>query len=144
MGPTGVRNKIAQEHETILIMGNSLSIALLMSYGNALRAAGNRVVFLANFKDKNELYGQDEIEKAADVVIWNTLNPEQIAARRPQDYTSSGDGIDALLRYAFGALAENKTQPEIPLTDVDRIYLVDNTNVMRRFQEARATSLKNF
>jgi NADPH-dependent glutamate synthase beta subunit-like oxidoreductase/NAD(P)H-flavin reductase len=144
MGPTGVRNKIAQEHETILIMGNSLSVALLMSYGSALRAAGNRVVFLANFKDKDELYSQAEIEKAADVVIWNTANPEQIPTRRPQDYSTSGDGIDALVRYAFGALAEDKTQPEIPLTDVDRIYLVDNTDVMRRFQDARATSLKEF
>ncbi|MES2218590.1 MAG: FAD-dependent oxidoreductase [Pseudomonadota bacterium] len=143
MGPTGIRNKIAQEHETVLIIGNSISIALLMSYGTALRAAGNRVIYLGNYKSSTELYGQDEIEKAADVVIWNTQEG-LIPARRPQDYSASGECMDALLRYAYGALDAKKPHPEIPLTDLDRIYLVDNTDVMRSFQDARNTSLKEF
>jgi NADPH-dependent glutamate synthase beta subunit-like oxidoreductase len=143
MGPTGIRNKIAQEHETILIIGNSLGIALLMSYGTALKAAGNRVIYLANYRNKNELYSQDEIEKAADVIIWNTQEG-LIPARRPQDYSVSGDCIDVLVRYGFGALDTNKPHPEIPLSDLDRIFLVDNTDLMRKFQEARNTSLKEF
>jgi NAD(P)H-flavin reductase len=143
MGPTGVRNKIAQAHETVLIVGNSLSIALLMSYGTALRAAGNRVIFLANLTSKNDLYGQDEIEQAADVVIWNTQD-ELIPARRPQDYSTMGECIDVLVRYGYGALNPDKPHPEIALIDLDRIFLIDNTNLMRRFQDARNTSLKEF
>jgi hypothetical protein len=144
MGPTGVRNRIAQEHETILLMGNQLSLALLSSYGTALRAAGNKVIYLGNFKSKSEVYGQDEIEAAADVVIWSVRAGELIEKRRPQDYTTHGNGLDILLKYAHGALDQAKPQPEIPLTDVDRIYLLDNTTAMREFQEARKTSLKEF
>ena len=145
MGPTGVRNKIAQEHETVLLIGGQLSLALLNSYGTALRAAGNRVIYLGNFKNKDEVYSQDEIEKAADVIIWSTQSGELITARRPQDYSVSGDdAAEILLRYAQGKLIPHKIQPEIPLTDVDRICLVGHTDLLRRFQEARLTSLKDF
>jgi NADPH-dependent glutamate synthase beta subunit-like oxidoreductase/NAD(P)H-flavin reductase len=144
MGPTGVRNKIAHEHETILLVGSQLSIALLNSYGTALRAAGNRVIYLGNFKNKQEMYCQDEIESAADVIIWSTQEGERIAARRPQDYSVSGDSIEILLRYAKGELAPEKSTPEIPLTDVDRIHLIGNSHFLRRFQEARVTQLKEF
>jgi NADPH-dependent glutamate synthase beta subunit-like oxidoreductase/NAD(P)H-flavin reductase len=144
MGPTGVRNKIAEEHETILLVGNQLSIALLNSYGAALRAAGNRVIYLGNFKNKNEAYCQDEIEHAADVVIWSTQEGELIKSRRSQDYSVSGDYIETLLHYARGELSPEKSHPEISLRDVDRIHLIGNSDFLRRFQEARHTSLKEF
>ena len=48
MGPTGVRAKISSEHETVLIIGNQSSFAFLRNYGAGLRAAGNRVIYLAN------------------------------------------------------------------------------------------------
>ena len=144
MGPTGVRNKIAQEHETILLVGNSISVAMLLSYGTALRAAGNRVIYLGNFNHADELFCQDEIENAADVVIWNTKSGDLIPARRPQDYSASGDALDVLVKYAYAALSPDKPRPEIALTDVDRIYLIDSTELMRQFQLARATSLKEF
>jgi NADPH-dependent glutamate synthase beta subunit-like oxidoreductase/NAD(P)H-flavin reductase len=145
MGPTGIRNKIAQEHETILLFGNQLSIALLKSYGTALRAAGNRVLYLGNFKSAAEVYCQDEIEAAADVVIWVTQDGELIQPRRPQDYTvKSSNSVEVLVHYAQGKLDANKPHPEISLTDIDRIYLLDNTTLLRQFQEARQTSLKEF
>lgn len=144
MGPTGVRSKIAQEHETILLMGNQLSIALLLSYGKALRAAGNRVIYLGNFKNKTEIYCQEAIEDAADLIIWSTQEGELMKARRPEDYSVSGEAIDILLSYAQGKLDPQKPHPEIPLTDVDRIYLVDHSSLLRSFQEVRKTSLKPF
>lgn len=144
MGPTGIKHKIAQEHETVLLIGNQVSIALINSYGSALRAAGNRVIYIGEFKNKDEVYCQDDIESAADVIIWITQNGEPITARRPQDYTTTGDCLDALLSYTKGKLSANKPHPEIPLTDVDRIHLIGNTGLLRRFQEARKTSLKEF
>ncbi len=144
MGPTGVRSKIAKEHETVLIIGNQLSIALLNSYGAALRAKGNHVIYLGNFKNKQEMYCQEDLEQAADVIIWSTLSGEKISSRRKEDYSTSGDVVDILLRYAQGKLDPKKSHPEIPLTDVDRIYVIGNTDFMRRFQEARNTKLKEF
>jgi NADPH-dependent glutamate synthase beta subunit-like oxidoreductase/NAD(P)H-flavin reductase len=145
MGPTGIRNKIAQEHETVLLIGHQLSLALLTSYGSALRAAGNKVIYLGNFNNKEEVYCQDEIEKAADLIIWSTSTGDLVPVRRPQDYSVSGsDCADILLRYAQGQLDPDKPHPEIHLTDVDRIFLVGNSSLLRRFQEARITTLKEF
>jgi NAD(P)H-flavin reductase len=115
MGPTGVRAKVAKEHETILIIGNQLSLALLQSYGPALLQANNRVIYIGNFKDENEIYCRDTIGQAASLVIWT------------KDY------LETLLNY----------DSEILLSDVDRIYLIGDTNLLRGFQEARNTVLKD-
>ncbi len=144
MGPTGARSKIATEHETILIVGQQLSIATLSSYGAALRAAGNRVIYLGHFKDKSELYSQTQLESFADLIIWAVESGEPIQANRPQDYSAQGDALEILLKYAEGKLANNKINPEISLYDVDRIYLVGNTKLLRSFQQARKTRLKDY
>jgi NADPH-dependent glutamate synthase beta subunit-like oxidoreductase/NAD(P)H-flavin reductase len=136
MGPTGVRAKISHEHETVLIIGNQLSIALLQSYGTALRQAGNKVFYLGNFQAKAEVYCQDEIENATDLIIWSTFQGETITPRRPQDHAMQGDVLDVLVHHA-----RNNT---LPLKDVDRIYVIGPTSVLRRFQEARKTLLKEF
>ena len=119
MGPTGIRAKISNAHETVLIIGNQLSLPLLLTYGTALRQAGNRVIY---FNTADEIYSKNMIEKAADVVIFAT----------PKD-----NCIDILLQYATN-------NPEIPLSDVDRIYLIADTGLLKEFQEARQTRLKNF
>lgn len=146
MGPTGVRAKIALEHETILIVGNQTSIPFINSYGSALRAKGNRVIYLGYFNKQSELYFQEQIEKATDLIIWATQNKSSssISATRPQDYSTQGDPLEILLRYAHGKLDPKKTHPEIPLTDVDRIYLIGNSDLLRRFQETRKIQLKDF
>lgn len=144
MGPTGIRHKIATENETVLLIGSQLSLALLNSYGKALRAAGNRVIYLGHFKNKEEVYCQDRIEEATDLVIWSTQEGELIKTQRPNDYSVRGDSIDVLLQYAHGKLHAEKIHPEIPLSDVDRIYVIGNSSLLRRFQEARHTNLKPF
>lgn len=136
MGPTGVRAKISHENETVLIMGNQLSIALVNSYGKALREMGNRVIYLGNFTDKDEVYCQDKIENAADLIIWTVQNGSEIVVNRPQDSSHIGDPIEALVIYA--------KNPSIPLSDVDRVYLVGNSDFLRRFQDARKNILKEY
>jgi len=143
MGPTGVRAKIPSQHETILIIGNQMSLALLQAYGPALRHANNRVMYLGNFKTKQDVYCQDDIEKAADLVIWNTQSSDLIKPKRHQDYSARGDYLDILLRYHAGELDPQKSQPEISLTDIDRIYLVGDSKLLKHFQEARKTHLKD-
>lgn len=142
MGPTGVRAKIPTQKETILIIGSQMSLPLLQAYGLALRHANNRVIYLGNFKTKQDVYCLDDIENSANVVIWNMQSKDLIKARRPEDYSAHGDYIQTLLRYHTGQLDPNKTQPEIPLSDVDRIYLVGDSQFLRHFQQARQTDLK--
>jgi len=120
MGPTGIRAKISDEHETVLIIGDQLSLPLLQSYGTALRQAGNRVIYIGLFKNKDEIYSDAWMEQAADIAIFTTENC-----------------IDVLLQYA----AEN---PNISLNDVDRIYLIADTCLLKEFQAARQTRLKHF
>ncbi|HSW69114.1 MAG TPA: FAD-dependent oxidoreductase [Gammaproteobacteria bacterium] len=119
MGPTGIRAKISNEHETVLIIGNQMSLPLLFSYGSALRQAGNHVIYLGIFKDK-EVYCKKSIEKIADVSLWAN---------------ESDHCVDILLEYAM-------KNPSIPLSDVDRIYLIADTCVLKEFQEAREIRLK--
>jgi len=133
MGPTGVRAKISEEQETILIVGNQLSIPLLCTYGQALRAMGNRVIYLGQFKHTKDIYCQDRIEQAADTIIWSIDSGEKLTTR-PHDYSTTGDSLELLLKHAH----------DIQLNQVDRIYLIDNTHFLRRFQEARKTTLKDF
>jgi len=145
MGPTGVRNKIASEHETVLIVGNTVSLALLQSYGKALRHAGNRVIYLGYFNHKTDVYCQDRIEECADVILWSTKESDLIPARRAQDYTISAlHPLDILVRYAEGMLSTHKPHPEIPLSDVDRVYIIGGSDLLRSFQEARKTRLKDY
>jgi len=136
MGPTGVRGKISHEGETILIMGTRLSIALLTSYGHALKEYGNRVIFFGIFNSKNEIYFKKQIEQIADQIIWCTAEGEPIASHRPQDKSFTGDPLTVLLEYA-----KQSTQT-ISLSDIDRVYLIGGSQLMRRFQQARQNELK--
>jgi NADPH-dependent glutamate synthase beta subunit-like oxidoreductase/NAD(P)H-flavin reductase len=143
MGPTGVRAKIPAEHETVLILGNQSSFAFLRSYGPKLRAAGNRVIYVPHLTSREEMYCQQPLENAADAVIWLTKKGECITPTRAQDYSATHDDvIAALIEYTQGKLS-NKP-PIIPITDIDRIFIVGDTELLRRFQTARKTLLKEY
>ncbi|OGT45240.1 MAG: pyridine nucleotide-disulfide oxidoreductase [Gammaproteobacteria bacterium RIFCSPHIGHO2_12_FULL_41_20] len=143
MGPTGVRCKITSSGETVLIIGNQLSIALLQSYGSALRAAGSRVIYLGYFSTREDIYCQHSLEKNADVIIWLIQQGNPLNSIRPQDYMVHGhDVIKTLLHYAKGQLNPHKLHPEIPLADVDRVYVIGNSSLLRHLQEIQKTLLK--
>lgn len=130
MGPTGVRAKITGEHETVLIVGDRSSFAFTRSYGPELRAFGNRVIYLAHCQNSDEIYCQQELENAADTTIWLTREGKPVNRTREQDLSLTGDDfIAALLEYRH-------------LKDIDRIYVVGDADMLRRFQAARKTLLK--
>lgn len=138
MGPTGVRAKIPGEHETVLIVGNQASFSFLRSYGPDLRSAGNRVLYLAQLENKEELYCQKELENVTDHIIWQTKHGETITTQRSGDIAVSGDDvITTLVNYA-------NSQAPISISDIDRIFIVGDTNLLRRFQAARKSTLKNY
>lgn len=139
MGPTGVRAKIPGEHETVLIIGNQNSYAFLRSYGPELRSAGNRVLFIAQIASSEELYCKSELEQVTDQIIW--LVKDNTIAIQPHsrgDVLVTGDDmIEALINYGEG-------QHSISLSDVDRIFLVGDTRLLRTFQAARQQKLKPY
>lgn len=114
MGPTGVRAKISNEHETILIIGNENSFPFTRAYGSALRAEGNRVLYVCQLKDDSQLYCKTELEQATDDITW-VLDEHLIEAITNQ-----------ASKYA----------------DVDRVYVVGDTDLLKRFQAARSSKLK--
>ncbi|HVE43646.1 MAG TPA: FAD-dependent oxidoreductase [Gammaproteobacteria bacterium] len=136
MGPTGVRAKIPTTPETILIIGNQHSLAFVRSYGKALRAAGHRVIYLGIFENKEEVYCQQALEAATDVIIWVTLTGTPITANRQTDFVSCETNIiQALLAY-------DAQHPADGLANIDGIFIAGNTDMLRTFQAARSTSLK--
>lgn len=134
MGPTGVRTRIPTERETVLIIGNATSFSFLRSYGSEMRTAGNRVIYVSQLADANELYCKQECEAAADTIIWMTRKGDVIPTR-DSDYAIMGeDVIKTLIEHAS----------QISLSNVDRIYIVGDTNLLRTFQAARKPVLKEY
>ncbi|EKD69773.1 MAG: hypothetical protein ACD_46C00731G0003 [uncultured bacterium] len=133
MGPTGVRTKMPTEHETILIIGNQNSFAFMRGFARDIRHAGNQVIFVGVFDNKNEVYCQTELENCADYIIWLSKHG-LIQPNRQTDFAMQSDNfVAAIEKYAA----------TIPLHDVDRIYLVGGTNMLRTFQHARKNLVKN-
>lgn len=141
MGPTGVRTRIPEEHETILIIGSGKSsLPFLRSYGPSMRKAGNRVLFLGQFDEREEVYCRSQIENAADVIIYQVKNGKPVEVKRHHDCTTTGNNIiDALLSYADGKL---NAAPQISLHNIDRVFVVGGPDLLREFQAARKTKLK--
>lgn len=135
MGPTGVRSKIPAEHETVLIIGNASSFAFLRSYGSEMRAAKNKVIYAGQFENKEEVFCQKELENVTDSILWLTKSADIIQPGRPTDYSIQSDNIiNTLIQYAN----------EMKLADIDRIYLIGDTNLLRQFQAARKILLKEY
>jgi len=137
MGPTGVRARIAEEHETILIIGNQTGFAFLRNYGKALRSTGNKVIFLAQLASEADVFSREQLEASADAIIWLTKDGELVTGLREQDRAYAGGDIIATL------LAYQANEPAYSLGDVDRIYLTSTTDTLRTFQAARRDKLKN-
>ncbi|MCW5584337.1 MAG: FAD-dependent oxidoreductase, partial [Gammaproteobacteria bacterium] len=135
MGPTGVRAKIPTEHETVLIIGNTASFAFLHSYGTEMRAAGNRVIYLGQLEHPEEIYCQQELEQSADTIIWLFKNSSTMKTKRDSDYVINSDHIITALTQQAHAIS---------LADVDRIFIIGSTELLRSFQAARHSLLKKY
>ena len=144
MGPTGVRTRIpsADAPETLLFLGGRLGAADIRAVGPALRQAGSRVLYIAGFQSAAEVYCQDDLEAAADVIVWVTATGVPVVPRRPQDYAVTGDYLGAVLRYARGDF--HAGQPPIPLSAVDRVLVVGSARLARLVKAAQSSFLAEF
>ena len=135
MGPTGRPTEVP-ENETILVAAGRRGAAVMGTLGPALRARGNRVLYFAGFRTADEVYRQERLEAAADVVIWCTASGHPIPARRPQDRSRTGAYLDILAAYAQGHLEPDGSPPAIPLEHVDRVLAIGSRHLLRMMRDA--------
>jgi NAD(P)H-flavin reductase len=132
MGPTGTPSE-TPARETALLVGGGLGNAVLFSIGQKLRAEGSRVVYFAGYKKIIDRYKVEEIERAADVVVWCCDEAPGFTPGRSGDAAFVGNIVEAMAAYGNGLLGK----PEIPLNTVDRILAIGSDGMMRAVQQAR-------
>ena len=139
MGPTGTPTEI-EPGETVVLAGGGLGNAVLFSIGQAFRKAGSKVLYFAGYKKASDRYKVEEIEAAADVVVWACDEAPGFAVDRPQDKAVVANIVEAMRRYASGELGE---QP-IPFKDADRIVAIGSDGMMNAVRLARHGVLKPY
>jgi len=137
MGPTGAATRI-EGGQTVLLAGGGLGNAVLFSIGQALRARGSRVLYFAGYKKSIDRYKIEEIEAAADVVVWCCDEAPGFAPRRPQDRAFVGNIVQAMEAYATDRLGT----PSIRIDQVDRIIAIGSDRMMAGVGKARHDVLR--
>ena len=139
MGPTGTPTEIPAG-ETVVLVGGGLGNAVQFSIGQALRRAGSRVLYFAGYNRLADRYKVEEIEAAADAVVWCCDEAPGFAPARSQDRAHVGNIVQGMLAYASGELG---AQP-IRFTDCDRIIAIGSDRMMAAVGRARHEQLKPF
>ena len=139
MGPTGTATEIAAG-ETVVLVGGGLGNAVLLSIGQAFRAAGSQVLYFAGYRKMIDRYKVPAIEAAADAVVWCCDEAPGFEPGRVQDKAFVGNIVQAMFAYASGALGE---QP-IPFRASDRLITVGSDRMMAAVAAARQHELKAF
>ncbi len=139
MGVTGAPTHIPQ-NITVAMVGGGLGNAVLFSIGKAMRAAGNKVVYFAGYKKPVDVFKVEDIEAAADVVVWSVDPAPGVTAiktNRPQDMSNVGNVLDTMVAYATGKLGEVK----ISLADAEEMIVIGSDAMMAAVKRARSTVL---
>ncbi len=140
MGPTGAPTDIPK-NETVAVIAGRWGAAVMLDIGPVMRAAGNRVLYVAAFGKAGELDNQEGLEAAADQIVWCTASGPKIEPRRPQDVSvEATDMVKLLTDYASGALA--LPSGAIGLMGVDRLIVMGSTGLLKAFQVALKAQLK--
>ena len=69
MGPTGVRMKVPEGGESIVMLGVAMTLALAVAYGQAARMAGNRFYLIVKLSGAEEGYYLDELALCTDGIM---------------------------------------------------------------------------
>jgi NADPH-dependent glutamate synthase beta subunit-like oxidoreductase/NAD(P)H-flavin reductase len=139
MGPTGTPTE-TPAGETVLLVGGGLGNAVLFSIGQALRAAGSRVIYFAGYKKMIDRYKVEEIERAADAIVWCSDEAPGFAATRPQDRSFVGNIVEAMVAYGSGAFGPTP----LALAEVDRLIAIGSDGMMNAVARARHGVLKPY
>ncbi|HLK37138.1 MAG TPA: FAD-dependent oxidoreductase, partial [Polyangiaceae bacterium] len=133
MGPTGQPTEIARQ-ETVLLCGGGLGNAVLFSIARAFKALGGRVLYFAGYRQGEDLFKREDVERWTDQVVWCTDTGAAIEPSRPQDRHFRGNIVEAMKAYGGGALGG---PPSIPFREVARIIAIGSDGMMNAVREAR-------
>jgi len=137
MGPTGAPTEI-EPNETVMLVGGGLGNAVLFSIGKAFREAGSKVLYFAGYKQKQDRYKIEEIEKASDIIIW-CCDEGEFTPERAGDLTYQGNIVQAMVAYGKGELGDTP----IKMKDADRIIAIGSDRMMAAVKQARHTVMKD-
>jgi NADPH-dependent glutamate synthase beta subunit-like oxidoreductase/NAD(P)H-flavin reductase len=142
MGATGSPTEIPHG-KTVLLAGGGLGNAVLFSIGKAMRAAGNRVIYFAGYRNAVDRFKVEDVEAASDVVVWavdRAPGTKPLGTSRPQDLSCVGNILDAIEAYAKGELGSQT----IPLNEVDHLIAIGSDRMMAAINDARHGRLKPY
>jgi NADPH-dependent glutamate synthase beta subunit-like oxidoreductase/NAD(P)H-flavin reductase len=139
MGPTGTPTEIEPD-ETVVLAGGGLGNAVLFSIGQAFRKAGSKVLYFAGYKRVSDRYKVEEIEAAADVVVWCCDEAPGFTPDRPQDKAVVANIVEAMRMYADGELGAQA----IAFNDADRVMAIGSDGMMNAVRLARHSVLKPY
>ena len=140
MGVTGQPTEIYSD-STVLLAGGGLGNAVLLSIGSALRQANNRVLYFSGYRKRDDVCKQDELEAAADIVVWAVdKGNAPITPRRPQDKSYVGNIVEAMVSYSQGEMGD----ADIPMNSVDHIIAIGSDRMMAAVKQARHDVLRPF
>ncbi|MBV9813944.1 MAG: hypothetical protein JO326_14445 [Acetobacteraceae bacterium] len=132
MGPTGTPTEI-HPNTTVALIGGGLGNAVLFSIGAAHRAAGSKVIYFAGYKAMRDRYKTEEIERAADVIVWCCDEAPGFTPGRPQDRAFVGNIVQAMAAYGAGTLGAT----DIPLRDAAHLIAIGSDRMMQAVGVAR-------
>jgi NADPH-dependent glutamate synthase beta subunit-like oxidoreductase/NAD(P)H-flavin reductase len=135
MGPTGAPTEIPK-NERVVLAGGGLGNAVLFSIGKALRANGCKVVYFAGFRNPTDVYREEDLEAASDMVIWSCDRDPAPRARRPQDRSFVGNIVESMVAFAKGELAPLDQVP-FKMDEMDRIIAIGSDRMMAAVKYAR-------
>jgi len=101
------------------------------------------VLYFAGYKHDYDVFKVEDIEAAADVIIWSVDPGEDVKplpTTRPQDLSCVGNILESIERYAKGELGEIN----IPLNEVNEIIVIGSDRMMAAVKEARHGRLKPY
>jgi len=138
MGPTGAPTEIVSG-QTYVLVGGGLGNAVLFSIGQAAREMGSKVLYFAGYKKLEDRYKVEQIEQAADVVVWCSDEAPGFKPGRPQDCTFVGNIVQAMEAYNLGKLGD----VAIPLAKGDRMVVIGSDAMMAAVARARHETLRD-
>ena len=137
MGPTGAPTE-TPGGETVILVGGGLGNAVQFSIGQALREAGSKVLYFAAYKGPGDRYHVDNIEAAADTVVWCCDLEPGFKPGRKGDKAFVGNVVEAMSAYAKGELGKT----EIPLSEANRMIVIGSDVMMKAVTKSRHGLLK--
>ncbi len=135
MGPTGSPTYIPK-NENVLLIGGGLGNAVLFSIGRALIDNGCHVLYFAGYKKRTDVFKPQEIERAANQVIW-CCDESKLNLSNNVNQSFHGNIIEALEHY------DTKFSNGLKLKNFNRMITIGSDSMMKAVSYAIQNDLKN-